>query len=221
LEFNMDRTRKGLRAIAILVAFALIQVTFQLGLAESSNSIPTISPQQTLLGRITVKGTSAVQVNGVNVESGDSIASGVIVQVPEGAESRVDLGPLGSVEFESGSRARLDFSCPTDKPASPENCRLNVTLLAGCVVTNYPQGTHHRIEDANHNKKAESDPAKEKNGGGVLRVCHDGITPVPATGGGLSKKGLLAIILGAGGAGTIIALAASGENPSPSSPSTP
>ena len=215
------RRSNSFRTTAVLLACALVQLSLQLGFAEPvSSSFPTIP--QGLLGRITTKGSLPASINGNNAASGDSVASGSIVETPSGTEATVDLGALGRVEFAPGTRARIDYVCPTDRLANPnpESCSVNVTLFAGCVVTHYPQGTRHRIDNDKQEKIAQSDADKEKRGGGVLRICRDGVPAgAAATTGGIGKKGLIAILTAAVVIPTTaILIGTSGDNPSPGTP---
>jgi hypothetical protein len=216
------RRRSGFRAIAILLACALVQLSLQLSFAEpTSSSFPTIPPQG-LLGRITTKGNLPASINGNNAASGDSVASGSLVETPNSTEATVDLGPLGSIEFAPGTRARIDYACPVDKQSNPdpESCNVSVTLFAGCVISNYRQGTRHRIDNDKQAKLAQSDADKEKSGGGILRMCSNGVPAgAAATTGGIGKKGVIAILIAAVLVPTTIVLIAAGEdNPSPSTP---
>lgn len=209
------------RITAVLLACALVQLSLQLGFAEpASSSFPTIP--QGLLGRITTKGNQPASINGNNAASGDSVASGSIVETPSGTEATVDLGVLGSVELAPGTRARIDYVCPADRLSNPnpESCSVNVTLFAGCVVTNYSQGTRHRIDNDQQVKIAQSDADKEKSGGGILRICFNGVPAgAAATTGGIGKKGLIAILTAAVVIPTTaILLATAGDNPSPGTP---
>jgi hypothetical protein len=213
--------RNGFKATAIILAVALVQISFQLSFAApSSSSFPALP--QGPLGRITVRGTSPISINGNNAASGDTVATGALVQTPSGTEATVDLGPLGSVEFAPATRARVDYVCPADRVGNPdpEMCQVNVTLFEGCVVTNYRQGTRHKIVDERQAKLAESDRDKEKNGGGVLRTCTKGAPAGAAAAEGVTwtptKIGLLVAAIAAPTAAILFALA--DDNPSPSTP---
>ena len=217
--------RHAFKATAIFLAFALVQISLQLSFAAPSSSSMPLVPQG-LLGRITTTGTSPATVNGNNVASGDTVASGAVVQTPAGTEATVDLGPLGSLELSSGTRARLDYSCPAAQLGNPDpqSCRVYVTLFAGCVTDNYKQGSHHKIAAENKGLIAQSDPDKERSGGGVLKTCSDGapIGAVATTGGGAGATWTgtkIALLIAAIAVPTTVILIAAGDdNPSPSAP---
>lgn len=210
------RRSSGTKAIATLLAFALVQISLQLSFASpAASAVPTLEPQG-VIGRITINGSSPVTINGNNAVTGDSVAPGAVVQTPAGTEATIDLGPLGSVKLEGNTRARIDYSCPQEALANPnpEACKVIVTVLAGCVVTNYKQGTRHEIFNDKQKRIEQSDSDKEKAGGGTIRTCHD--IP-PGAGLGLGKAGLVGLIAAAAIIPTVIILA-SGDDPSPSTP---
>jgi len=217
----MNNSRQNsFRATAILLAFSLVQISLQLSFAApSSSSLPALP--QGHLGRITIEGNTPISINGNNAASGDTVATGAMVQTPSGTEATVDLGPLGSVEFASATRARVDYVCPADRVGNPdpEMCQVNVTLFEGCVVTNYRQGTRHKIEDERQAKLAESDRDKEKNGGGVLRHCTKGAPAGAAATGGTWTPTRIGLLVAAIAVPTaVILIALRDDNPSPSSP---
>lgn len=211
------RHPKGFRTTAVFLAFALVQISLQLSFAApSSSSIPAVP--QGLLGRVTVRGNSPISINGNTATSGDTVATGSLVETPSGTEATIDLGPLGSVELASATRIRLDYECPPEAQTNPdpEGCKVLVTLLAGCVVTNYRQGSRHRIDDEKQSQIAHSDSDRERRGGGVLRTCSRGVPAgAAATTGGLGKKGTIAIVVAAIVIPTTaILIATGGDNPS-------
>lgn len=214
--------RNAFKATAIFLAFALVQISLQLSFAAPASSSPAVA--QVLLGRITTTGTGPTMINGNNAASGDTVTSGSIIQTPSGTEATVDLGPLGSVELQSGTRIRLDYSCLASQLGNPDpqSCRVHVTLFAGCVTSNYKQGSNHKIAAENRGLIAQSDPDKERSGGGVLKTCSDGapIGAVATSGGGVTWTGTkIGLLLAAIAVPTAAILIAAGdENPSPSSP---
>ena len=210
--------RNSFKATAIFLAFAVVQISLQLVFAApSSSSLPALP--QGLLGRITVKGTAPISINGNNATSGDTVASGSIVETPGGTEATVDLGTLGSVELKPGTRARIDYVCPPDKLGNPdpESCKVNVTLFSGCVITNYRQGTRHEIMNEQQGKRAESDREQEKRGGGVLQTCAT--AGAAATDTPTLTRARIGLLLAAIAVPTAVIIANAGDdNPSPSTP---
>jgi hypothetical protein len=214
--------RNAFKATAIFLAFALVQLSLQLSVAApASSSMPSVP--QGLMGRITTTGTGPATINGNNVATGDSVLPGSILQTPSGTEATVDLGPLGSVELKSGTRIRLDYSCPTAQVGNPDpqSCRVYVTLFAGCVTSNYKQGSHHQIAAENRGLISQSDPDRERSGGGTLNTCSDA-SPMgagAATTGGLGSKGWALLGLALLATPAAYGILTDDDNPSPSSPS--
>lgn len=218
----MNNSRRiSFKATAIFLAFAVVQISLQLSFAAPSSSALPALPQG-LLGRVTVKGTAPISINGNSAASGDTVASGAMVETPGGTEAAVDLGPLGSVEFAPGTRARIDYVCPADKLGNPdpESCKVNITLFSGCVITNYRQGTRHEIANEQQVKLAESDLDREKRGGGVLQTCATGSPAgAAATDAPTWTPTRIALLVAAIAVPAAIMIAAAGDdNPSPSTP---
>jgi hypothetical protein len=214
------RRSNGIKTIAVLLAFAVVQVSLQLSFASPAVSAnPTFVPQG-VIGRITVNGTTPVTINGNNAVSGDSVPAGALVQTPAGTEATIDLGPLGTIEMSPNTRIRLDYSCPPEAMANPnpQACKVTITVLAGCIVSNYKQGTRHEVFNEQQKRIAESDDDKERSGGGTIRTCYDGPPPGIATAGGLGKAGVIGIIAAAAIIPTVIILAGGGDDPSPATP---
>lgn len=206
------------RPLAIILAAAAAQLFMQLTFAETSPKPLPLPPP--IMGRLTVKGNSPVLLNGNQATTGDTVTSAAIIETPKDTEAIADLGTLGTVELQTGTKVRIDYQCPPDKlgQPDPQSCRVKITLFTGCVISNYKQGSHHEIENEHHETKALSDSDKEKSGGGVLRIC----TPrnvVAASTAGLGSKRVIAIVAAAIVTPTTLALlAADDDNPSKSTP---
>jgi hypothetical protein len=220
-EINMSiRSTNRLKPIAVFLAFALVQISLQLSFAAPSSSVMPPVPQG-VLGRITTTGSLPASINGNNAATGDTVLPGSLVQTPSGTEATVDLGPLGSVELKSATRIRLDFACPAAQLSNPDplSCRVYVTLFAGCVISNYKQGTHHQIAIDNKGLIEQSDPDKERSGGGVLRTCDDrGPAGAAATTAGGTSKGVALLALAILAIPATFGIVTDEDNPSPSRP---
>ncbi|HYJ87570.1 MAG TPA: hypothetical protein VEW46_16025 [Pyrinomonadaceae bacterium] len=211
--------RIGFKATAIFLAFALVQLSLQLSFAAPSSSSSTAFPQG-ILGRITTTGSGPATINGNNAASGDTVLPGSMLETPSGTEATIDLGPLGSVTLHSATRIRLDYACPNASSPDPQSCRVYVTLFAGCVTTNYKQGSHHRIAIDSKGLIEQSDSDKERSGGGALKTCSDA-SPAGVAGassGGLGSKLWAALALGILAAPVAYLLITEEDNPSPSTP---
>jgi hypothetical protein len=93
-----------------------------------------------------------------------------------------------------------------------------VTLIAGCVISNYKQGSHHQIAIENKGLIEQSDPDNERSGGGTLRTCSDA-SPVGALGaGGGAPKGVALLALAILGIPAAYGIITDEDNPSPARP---
>jgi hypothetical protein len=192
-------------AIAVFLAFALVQVCIQLSFAAPS------VPQQ-FIARLSTTGNQPITVNGASAASGASLLTGATIETPAAVSATIDLGALGTIELQPGSSIQLDFD---------DNGNVRVKVLRGCVVIKKSgpgQAEAYTAEGAsektNSNRKG-------------LGFCYlnGGLNPIgqaaAAAGGGagtgIGTEALIAIIAGGGAlaAGLIWAFHGGG-NPSPS-----
>ena len=192
---------KGFSALAIMLTFALVQISLQLGFAAPRSSTFAALPPQGILAKITTKDGSPIFINGVSSPSGSSIATNTTID-STGVASTVDLGPLGTIDLAPGAKIIIEFECPPDKVNNPdpENCKVKTTVLAGCITVNHKKGTQHDVVLENQQKVAESDDDDEKKeGGGVIPYCKPGaavLGAIPAAT-GLGWPGWVGIIAAA------------------------
>jgi hypothetical protein len=210
--------RKGFRATALFLAFAMAQVYIQMGYAEPTSSATSAALPQQFIARLTTSGGPII-VNGLSAANGASLVTGARIQTPAAVSATVDLGPLGSLTLQPDSDVRLDFD---------ENGKaVKVTVFKGCFVLNTTKGTQGQVDTEQQEKAAEKDRAA----GGMISGCMgpSGFTQSSssgaAAGGGGGAGGL------GGGATAAIVIAAivvpvtlfaafrggGGRNPSPSS----
>jgi hypothetical protein len=202
------RQQKSMKAIAVFVAFAVVQVYIQLSFAAG-----TVSPsyamlvQQQLIVRVTTSGNRPILVNGNSTASGGSLATGAIIETPDGVSATIDLGPLGTLDLAPNSKVVLDFDCPPAPPTPPapgteEPCRVRVKVLVGCVVLKTKKGTEGQIDTEQQEKVQES---QRTGGGAPLNFC------TPGAGAGSTAAGAAAATAPGGiGAGTIAAIVIAG-----------
>ena len=172
----MNRPRhKGFSALAIMLTFALVQISLQLGFAAPRSSTFAALPPQGILAKVTTKDGSPIFINGVSSPSGSSIATNTTID-STGVASTVDLGPLGTIDLHPGAKIIIEFECPPEKMDNPdpESCKVKTTVLAGCITVNHKKGTQHDVVLENQQKVAESDDDDEKKGGGVINYCKPG-----------------------------------------------
>ncbi len=189
------RRQKGLKAVAVFLAFALVQISLQLSFAApASPSVTSLLPQG-LLAKITSRNGQPILINGVSSPSGSSVATNAIVETPAGVAATIDLGSLGTIDLSPGTKIKIEYECPPEKQndPNPEECKVKTTVLAGCIVAHYKKGSRHQVDTDTQEKVAESDKEKEKKGGGAIPYCKDAIAPIVSAG-GLGWPGTIAIL---------------------------
>ena len=220
------RQRKGFRAIAVFLAFAMAQVYVQISLAEpATTTLPVPLPQQ-FVARLTTRGNQPILVNGNSAATGASILTGATIETPADIGATIDLGALGSLDLAPNTKVELVFD---------DNGNVRVKLITGCAILRTKKNASGEIntEQGNAGKS-------DKKTGGVLNFCFppgasgptagtavDAGAGVAAGGGGpaggegLGTAAIIAIIAGAGAAAIGIPLALHrGANPSGVTPGT-
>jgi hypothetical protein len=188
--------------------------------------------QQQLIVRVSTSGNRPILVNGNSTASGGSLATGAIIETPDGTSATIDLGPLGTLDLSPNSKVVLEFDCPpappTPPPAGtePEPCKVKVKVLAGCVVLKTKKGTNGQIDTEQQEKVQESNPSNKKNGGAPLNFCTPGAGAgaAAASAVGVGIGTILAVVIGGGLLAGGLIFAGGGTpptfiiNPSPSTP---
>jgi hypothetical protein len=221
--------RKAFAAVA-LAGFVAAQLTLLPGYAETM--IPTLTavlPQQ-MLARVTTTGNRPISINGISATTGDTVATNAIIETPAGVAATIDLGALGKFDLPPGSKIILEFdeNCkdPENNPSTDDpndrRCKAKATVIAGCVSASAgKKGSRAEIATQRQGVIADTETEKKKkNGGaGIITGCADG-SPAGAlaTGGGLSRPGLIAIIAAAAVVPPVVIIAAGGDDPSPATP---
>ena len=197
--------RSTSRAIAVVLAFALVQVCIQLSFAAPA-------PQQ-FIARLTTTGNQPITVNGASAASGASLLTGATIETPADVSATIDLGALGTVELQPNSSIQLDFD---------DTGNVRVKVLRGCVVIkkNGPG------EAEAYTGEGASEKTNSSRKGLGFCYLNGGLNPIQtaaAVGGGAGGEGigtaaLVAILAGGGAlaAGLIWAFHGGGGNPSPS-----
>ena len=197
--------RSTSRAIAVFLAFALVQVCIQLSFAAPV-------PQQ-FIARLTTTGNQPITVNGASAASGASLLTGATIETPADVSATIDLGALGTVELQPNSSIQLDFD---------DSGNVRVKVLRGCVRIN-KKGPG---EAEAYTAEGASEKTNSNRKGMGFCYLNGGLNPLQTTvaaGGGAGGEGigtaaLVAIIAGGGAlaAGLIWAFHGGGGNPSPS-----
>lgn len=199
-----NQRRSTSRAIAVFLAFALVQVCIQLSFAA-----PTV-PQQ-FIARLTTTGNQPITVNGASAASGASLLTGATIETPDAVSATIDLGALGTVELQPNSSVQLDFD---------DNGNVRVKILRGCAVIKKSGPGEAEAYTA----EGASEKTNSKRRGLGFCYLNGGLNPLQTTaavGGGVGGEGigtaaLVAILAGGGAlaAGLIWAFHGGGGNPS-------
>ena len=204
----MNKQRRSTsRAIAVFLAFALVQVCIQLSFAAPS------VPQQ-FIARLTTTGNQPITVNGASAASGASLLTGATIETPAAVSATIDLGALGTIELQPNSSIQLDFD---------DTGNLRVKVLRGCVTIN-KKGPG---EAEAYTAEGSSEKTNSNRKGLGFCYLNGGLNPIQTTtaavgggssGGGIGTAALVAILAGGGAlaAGLIWAFHGGGGNPSPS-----
>jgi hypothetical protein len=207
---NLKR-RNGSRVIAALVLFSVVQISFQIGLAEPNETTIATPVLQQVVARLTTRNNQPITVNGISAATGATILTGATIETGADQSATVNLGPLGSLDIAPNTKIVLTYD---------DQGNVKVVVLAGCAVLTAKKDTKGEV--ATEQGTAEkNDPAA----GGVLRLCNP---PVPApttptsgtTGGGLFGLGTAATvaIFTAGGLAALTPVFFFQDNPSGSTP---
>lgn len=207
------KRRKGFKAIAVFLAFAMAQVYIQMSFAEVNSSATAAAVPQQFIARLTTTG-GTITVNGASAASGASLLTGANIETPAGVSATIDLGALGTVELPPGSQIQLDFA---------DDGTVRVKLLRGCVTVN------KRGPGEAEMYTAEGASEKTNNNRRGLGFCYlnGALSPqsaasTGATGGGGSGIGTATAVAVASAIAVPVilwaALRGRGDNPSPSRP---
>ncbi|MEP6920815.1 MAG: hypothetical protein ABI967_06800 [bacterium] len=227
------KQRRGLKALALFLVFALAQVYVQMGWALPVPGNPLPAPQQ-FIARLTTRGNVPVLVNGNSATTGASIVTGAIIETLADQSATINIGDT-IVDLAPNTKIRLDYD---------ENGKAKIFLISGCAVARSKRNADAEIETGDQ----VSQGTTKKSKGGVIDVCFIGgkavvnqgsaaaagagagpgpvATTAAATGGGLSTGTIVLIAVVAGGGIAAAIAIASGDdntiqtNPSPSAPST-
>ena len=209
------RQRKGIKAIAVFLAFAIAQVYVQISLAEPAAANPSVALPQQFVARLTTRGNQPILVNGNSAASGATILTGATIETPALVGATINLGPLGSLDLAPNTKIQLDFD---------ENGKVKIRLIYGCVILRAKKNTEANI-DTEQGNAAKT----ERKRGGLLDVCFPpGATKATVgagaaaaagagaagVGGGLGAAAIILIVGGAGAAIGIPLALTRGGNPS-------
>ncbi len=227
-----QRPTKVIKAFAVFLAFAVAQISIQIGFAEPAGSTATVAlPQNIIVARLATTNNQPINVNGASAATGATILNGAEIETPAAVGATINLGALGTVDLAPNTKIRLTFD---------DDGNLKVLLIHGCAIVNANKDTEGELEAGGASNKTD------KSAGGVLDVCFPPGAAAPtvgqgaaasagagaasgggaavggavggaaAGGGGIGTAATVAIIAGVAGAAVGIPLAFRGQNPSPS-----
>jgi hypothetical protein len=222
------RPTKAAKAFAVLLAFAVAQISIQIGFAEPANTTSVVSlPQNIIVARLTTTNNQPITVNGASAANGATILTNAEIETPASVGATINLGALGSVDIAPNTKIKLTYD---------DNGNLKVVLISGCAIVNANKKTEGELEAGGQSNKTD------KEAGGVIDACFPpggvptfgqgaaasagagagggaaaaGAAGGAAGGGGIGTAAIVAIVAGGGAAAIGIPLAFSGQNPSPS-----
>ncbi len=211
--------RKSFKVVAALLAVGMVQASAQLSFAQPASLAAAALPQPQLLARLTTKGNQPITVNGMSATSGDTIANGSIIETPANVDASVDLGLLGSLDIDQGTKVKIEYdgNCVAGSATGPSlQCGVKATVISGCITSHYKSGSYHQA--VSEQQRPIKDGDKDRKTAGSFTICDRGVAGAAATGaeglGTVAKVALVALAIGGGG---IIIWAATKD----SSPSTP
>lgn len=181
------KRRKGIKAIAALVLFSVVQIGVQVGFAEpAAPSSPIPVPQQ-FIARLTTRNNQPITVNGNSAATGASIVTGATIETGADQSATVNLGSLGSLDIAPNTKLVLTYD---------EQGNVKVVLLAGCAILHAKKKTKGEVA-TEQGSAGKTDPKV----GGVLDICLPPGASGPIVGqGAAATAGAGAASAGAGAA---------------------
>ncbi len=219
--------RKGFKAIAVFLAFAMLQIYVQTSLAEPGTNSTIPLPQQ-FVARLTTRGNQAILVNGASATTGASILTGATIETPADVGATINLGALGTFDLAPNTIVQFEVD---------QNGNIKIKLKVGCVILRTKKNTEGEI-DTDQGPAGKTDKKK----GGILDVCFPPGATGPtvgqgaaasagagagagaaaagaaAAGGGLGTATIASIIIGGTGLAIGLPVALKGGNPSTITP---
>ena len=225
-----SKYKKITTATALLAALAIGQVYIAISFAEpnSGASVAAAVPQQ-IVGILTTSNNRPITVNGANAISGATIATGAVIETPDGIGATIRIGSLASLCIAPNTKLSIEF----ERQGNAGTVRINVT--EGCAILRTLKGTSGIVNSAQGN-------VGQINGatGGSIDVCLRAATAPTVNQGAAVDAGAGASALDCGAAGAAAAAPAGippaataafigggatglyllfrGDNPSPSAP---
>ena len=165
------KRRKASIAVAALLLFSILQVSLQVGFANTSLTRTETLVVLQIVGRLVTRNNQSITVNGQSANTGASILSGTTIETGADQSATVNIGLLGTVDISPNTKVVLTF----------EQGNLKAMVIYGCVIVTARQNTTGEIatEQASVGK---TDPAT----GGVLEMCMQQGAAAPVVGPGVA-----------------------------------
>jgi hypothetical protein len=157
-QMNLKR-RKGYKAIAVFLLFAMVQIAVQVAFAAPTTTTPNAAPvPQQFIARLTTTGNRPITVNGNSATTGASIVTGATIETGADQSATVNLGSLGSLDIAPNTKLVLTYD---------ENGKVKVTLLFGCAILKTKKKTSGEVDTEQGGTAAKTD-AKAA---GLIDIC--------------------------------------------------
>ena len=153
---NQKRTY-GSRVIAALLLLAIVQVSLQVGLAETNTTTNPVAVPQQVVARLTTRNNQAILVNGLSANTGASILTGATIETGADQSATVNLGPLGTLDIAPNTKLVLTYD---------DQGNVKAVLVYGCAILTAKKKTSGEIA-TEQGTAGKTDPAA----GGILNVC--------------------------------------------------
>src|SRR4029453_1202329 len=121
---NLKR-RNGSKAIAALVLFSVVQISFQIGFAEPNDTTTATPVLQQVVARLTTRNNQPITVNGVSAATGATILTGATIETGADQSATVNLGPLGSLDIAPNTKLVLTYA---------HQGNVKALLIYGCAI---------------------------------------------------------------------------------------
>ena len=168
------KRRNGSRVIAVLLLFAIAQISLQVGFAEPATTTnPTAIPQQ-FVARLTTRNNQPITVNGLSATTGASILTGATIETGADQSATVNLGPLGQLDIAPNTKLVLTYD---------DQGNVKALLIYGCAILTAKKKTTGEVA-TEQGSAGKTDPAA----GGVLDVCFPQGASAPTVGQGAAAN---------------------------------
>ncbi len=151
------KRRKGIKAIAALVLFSVVQIGIQVGFAEPTVPSSPIPVPQQFIARLTTRNNQPITVNGNSAATGASILTGATIETGADQSATVNLGPLGTLDIAPNTKLVLTYD---------DQGNVKVVVVTGCAILAAKKNTKGEVA-TEQASAAKNDPKA----GGVLDIC--------------------------------------------------